>query len=128
MAMILIHCSVGTLSAQTFEEFFKQKKTQKKYLLEQIAALQTYAELAKKGYAIVSGGLSFIGDIKNGKFSLDKAYFDGLHRANDMEEITDKPAICQKMYAGIRQLYLNVHTSIQSPYLATGDKNYIHGV
>lgn len=42
VAFIIGALCCGPLPAQSFSEWFKQKKTQKKYLLEQIAALQMY--------------------------------------------------------------------------------------
>ena len=64
--------------AQTWEEWFDQDDTQIKYLREQIAALQAYGKVIVKGYAIANDGLTLIGDIKNGDFSLHKAYFSSL--------------------------------------------------
>ncbi len=68
--------------AQTFAEWFKQGSTQKKYLAQQIAALQVYIEFAKKGYDIAQTGLHTIGDIKNGDFHLHTLFFDGLKAVN----------------------------------------------
>lgn len=68
--------------AQTFGEFFKQKKTQKRYLLEQIAALKVYLGYAKKGYELVGSGLSVVGDITNGEFSLHNAFISSLKRVS----------------------------------------------
>lgn len=64
--------------AQTFSEWFKQKKTQKKYLIQQIAALQVYIGYVKKGYKIAQQGLTAISDFKNGEFNLHKDYFNSL--------------------------------------------------
>jgi hypothetical protein len=68
--------------AQTWGEWFNQKSTQKKYLLEQIAALQVYAGYVKKGYGIAKDGLHLIGDIKNGDFNLHDDYFNSLKNVN----------------------------------------------
>lgn len=68
--------------AQTFDEWFRQNQTQKKYLLEQIAALKVYEDYVKAGYKIVGGGLDLIGDIKDGEFSLHKKYFSDLVTVN----------------------------------------------
>ncbi len=64
--------------AQTFAEFFAQKKTQKKYLLEQLAALKVYAGYVKKGYDIAGKGLNTIRDITGGEFSLHNAFISSL--------------------------------------------------
>jgi hypothetical protein len=68
--------------AQTFNEWFRQKKTQKKYLLQQIAALKVYLVYLKKGYKIVDKGLTIVGDIKQGKFDLDIEYLESLKNVN----------------------------------------------
>lgn len=70
------------LYAQTWEEWFQQKKTQKKYLLEQIAALQVYLGYVKKGYDIANKGLSAIRNIKNGDFNLHRDFFGSLKAVN----------------------------------------------
>src|SRR5690349_4960560 len=69
-------------NAQTFNEWFRQKKTQKKYLLQQIAALKVYLDYLKKGYKIVDKGLTIVGDIKQGKFDLDIEYLESLANVN----------------------------------------------
>ena len=68
--------------AQTWDEWFAQKKTQKKYLLQQIAALQTYMTTAKKGYKIASDGIHTISNIKNGEFNLHSLFFNSLKTVN----------------------------------------------
>lgn len=79
LTMIFINT---TLQAQTFKEWFRQKKTQKKYLIEQIAQLKIYLELTEKGYKIAKEGLTAIGDLKRGEFKLHKNYFDSLKVVN----------------------------------------------
>lgn len=74
-ALILI--SSGCF-AQKFKEWFRQKKTQKEYLIEQIAHLKLYLELTEKGYKIAKEGLSAIGNIKRGEFELHTNRFDSL--------------------------------------------------
>lgn len=76
-ALILLF-SAHTAFGQTWGEIFNQKKTQKKYLLQQIAALQVYIGYAKKGYDIVGSGLNTVKDITNGEFGLHGAFFSSL--------------------------------------------------
>lgn len=68
--------------AQTWDEWFNQKKTKKKYLLQQIAALQVYIGVLEKGYTIASQGLHTIQDIKHGEFGLHSTYFSSLKTVN----------------------------------------------
>ena len=69
-------------SAQTTDEWLNQKATQKKYLLQQIAALQVYIGYAKKGYSIVTGGINTIRNIKNGDLNLHRDFFNSLKNVN----------------------------------------------
>jgi len=82
--MVFIVCALlaQVLHAQTFSEWFRQKKTQKKYLIEQIAALKVYADFAARGYKIGREGLSLIGRIKDGDFNLHRDFFGSLKYAN----------------------------------------------
>jgi hypothetical protein len=68
--------------AQNWQEWMHQKKTQIKYLVNQIAALQIYAGYVQKGYAIAEEGLSAIHNIRRGDFSLHEAYLISLKRVN----------------------------------------------
>jgi len=72
----------ATTHAQTFSEWFFQKKTQKKYLLKQIALLETYLQEVKQGYDICKDGLNLIHQIKNGEFDLHNAYYNSLKTVN----------------------------------------------
>lgn len=67
---------------QTFNEWFRQKKTQIDYYVKQIAALKIYAQKIQDGYAIVQDGLSVIDDIKQGDFNLHNGYFSSLSAIN----------------------------------------------
>ncbi|EOR96265.1 hypothetical protein ADIARSV_0500 [Arcticibacter svalbardensis MN12-7] len=71
-------------SAQTWDEFFKQKKTQKKYLLAQIAALNVYTGYLKKGYEIAESGLGLFGAITGDEQVLHKTFFASLKTVNPM--------------------------------------------
>lgn len=82
LMLLLFVSAAGSLQAQTFSEWFRQKKTQKKYLLQQIAALQVYIEYAQKGYKIAKEGLTTIGGFTKGEFSLHGDYFNSLKMVN----------------------------------------------
>lgn len=68
--------------AQTWAEWMRQKKTQRKYLAQQIAALQVYFEYGKQGYSIADRGLDFIRSGKNGEYKLHHDYFTSLQAVN----------------------------------------------
>ncbi len=79
--LLLAGCATS-LKAQNFDEWFRQKKTQKKYLVQQIAALQVYIGYAQKGYAIAKEGLDIIGNFKEGEVGLHTDYFNSLKNVN----------------------------------------------
>lgn len=80
-AAMLLVCT-ATARAQGLGNWFNQKKTQTKYLVQQIVALQVYLSYLKKGYDVTRDGLNLIGDIKNGEFDLHKDYFNSLKTVN----------------------------------------------
>src|SRR5260221_3562126 len=96
-SILIISSAIACISCesygQTFAEWFQQKKTQKKYLIQQIAALRVYVGYLKKGYTIVHNGLNTIGNIKNGSFNLDRDFFSSLKNVNpvirNMAKVTD---------------------------------------
>ncbi len=91
LTVILLYSS-NHCQAQTWDEWFNQKKTQKKYLIQQIAALEVYLGYVKKGYEIAHDGLTLIGDIKDGNFSLHKDYFTSLEKVNPVVRKSSKAA------------------------------------
>ena len=84
--MTTIACIVLSMSisyAQTWKEWFNQKKTQKEYLITQIAALKVYLKYLKEGYDITEKGLTMVGDIKSKNFGDHEAYFGSLKLVKD---------------------------------------------
>jgi len=79
--------------AQTFAEWFKQKSTQKKYLLQQIAALQVYASYYKLGNNIARNGLGSITGWLNSEYGLHNTYYNNLLTVNPIvknnKQVTD---------------------------------------
>jgi hypothetical protein len=75
LALTLLSLSVH---AQTFAEWFSQGKTQKKYLLAQIAALNTYSSFLRTGYNVAKGGLGSISSYVGDELKLHTVYYDRL--------------------------------------------------
>ena len=75
--IFLMLCIIGICS----QEIAAQAK-QRKMLMLQIAALQTYIGYAKKGYTVVKNGFNFIGDVKKGEVNLHSDYFTSLKKVN----------------------------------------------
>lgn len=115
--------------AQTFNEWFRQKKTQKKYLLQQIAALKVYLDYLKKGYKIVDKGLTIVGDIKQGKFDMDIEYLESLKNVNSAVSGSAKVAAIiayqRKIMVGFRRLKASAN---ESDFLSDDEKHYVQDV
>ena len=75
--------SINIIYAQTWKEWFNQKKTQKEYLIKQIAALKVYAKYLKDGYDIAQKGLNIVGEIKGRNFSDHEDHFGSLRIVKD---------------------------------------------
>ncbi len=102
-----------TTQAQTFAEWFRQKKTQKQYLIQQVAALQVYIGYAQKGYSIAQEGLNMIGDFKRGEFNLHTGYFNSLKNVNPKIKQYAKVADIMAMQVAIIKGYNRTRRQMQ---------------
>ncbi len=93
--------SVCAVYAQTWDELFAQKKTQKKYLAQQIVALQVYAGYLQKGYAIARDGIYTVQSIRKGDFNLHSIFFSSLGIVNPNVRHYAKVAAIIAMQIGI---------------------------
>lgn len=82
MFLVLVLGSTLTGRAQTGEEWFRQKETAKKYLLEQIAALKVYGDYARKSYQIADKGWGILQGIKEGDVKLHSDFMASLSMVN----------------------------------------------
>jgi len=80
--MIVLAALSFSANGQNWSEWFRQKKTQRKYLLEQIAALKVYFDYTNKGYDIARKGLGSIRNIKSGDLHIHSGYFQSLQQVN----------------------------------------------
>ena len=106
---------IGQLNAQTWKEWFRQKKTQKEYLIQQIAALKVYLEYVKKGYKIVDKGLHLVGDIKDGNFHSHKHYFASLQQVNPAVASSGK--VSSMLY--YEEMVLKMASKMKSQFIAS---------
>jgi hypothetical protein len=119
----------GSLKAQTFAEWFRQKKTQKKYLLQQIAALQLYIGYAQKGYQIAKEGLTTIGSFTRWEFNLHTDYFNSLKSVNPEIKHYAKVAEIIALQVKIVQDYNHTCRQINSSNAFSSDElSYIRSV
>jgi hypothetical protein len=115
LLFLLLVSAAGGLQAQTFAEWFQQKKTQKKYLLQQIAALQVYIGYAQKGYNIAKEGLTTIGGFTRGEFNLHTDYFNSLKSVNPeikrYAKVADIIALQIKIVQNYNRTYRQINSS-----------------
>ena len=127
--LLIFMPAIGSLRAQTFAEWFRQKKTQKEYLLQQIAALQIYIGYAQKGYKIAKEGLTAIGSFTRGEFNLHGDYFHSLKTVNPEIRKYVKVADIIALQVKIVQNYNSTYRQINSSNAFSKDElNYIRSV
>lgn len=131
ISILLILFGFLTSHAQspTWEEWFRQRRTQRKYLIQQIAALKVFLEYLKKGYDIAEKGLNTIADIKNGTFRMDSDYFNSLKEVSPI--VKNSPKV--KDILDYNQTILNdlrefVNTSRSNENLSAEEIAYIENV
>src|SRR3954469_16226731 len=115
--------------SQTWNEWFRQKKTQKKYLIQQIAALKLYLKYLKEGYGIVEKGMRIVGDIKEGNFNSHNEYFASLEEVNEFVSGSGKVSTIIMYENATIQLISKIRKDAdQNSELKNEEKNYIKKV
>jgi hypothetical protein len=110
---------------QTWDEVFKQKETQKKYLMEQIVALKIYAGYLKEGYEIVGTGLQTVKDISNGEFKLHSYFISSLKTASPAIRNDIRVAEIIAFQIQIRNAFKGFR---ESENLSASERSYIQSV
>ncbi|WP_121811292.1 hypothetical protein [Mucilaginibacter kameinonensis] len=111
--------------AQSFAEWFRQNSTQKKYLLQQIAALQVYAGYLKQGYSVARGGLGSISGSLTAENLLHGSYYNRL--AIPGQAVKDNPQVAEILVWQQDILALLASTG-QVLGLTQAEKDYLSGV
>lgn len=110
--------------AQTFEEWWKQKDTQKKYLAEQIVALKAYGAVLKEGYEVASKGLGLLHTIQNGDYAQHETYFSSFSAVNPQVKKHPQAKSTIALYSKTRQLTLQIPTKllVENTFTASEEK------
>ena len=129
MFLLLFVSVVTGLKAQTFSEWFRQNKTQKNYLTQQIAALRVYIEEGQKGYDIAREGLTRIGDFINGEFNLHTECFRLLKSVNpEILRCGKVPEIMSTQVRIIQNCNQTIRQLNSSDVLSGDERSYINRV
>lgn len=111
--------------AQTWDEFFRQKETQRKYLIQQIAALKVYADYLSKGYDIANKGLKTIKGFTKGEFDLHTDFFNSLKTVNPVVANNKKLQEIVRWQAAIIKTF---GSSTVNKTLSPADRNYFESI
>ncbi len=111
-----------TVRAQTFAEWFQQKSTQKKYLLQQIAALQVYAAYYKAGNNIAHNGLGSITGSLKSENGLHTTYYSNL---NNVSPVVKNNKQVNDILQWQKDILTRMGTLDKTADLNDGEKKYI---
>ncbi|MET4082967.1 hypothetical protein ABIB40_002934 [Pedobacter sp. UYP30] len=125
MLFIILACISLNAKSQTWDEVFRQKKTQEKYLIQQLAALKLYSGYLKKGYDIASKGINGIKSFSKGEFNLHQDFFNSLENVNPAIAKNGKIAEIIKWQATI-SIDLNTLNTLNG--FSAEDKSYFRDV
>lgn len=114
-----------TAQAQTFAEWFAQKKTQKKYLLQQIAALQVFSGYLKQGYQIANNGLGSISGTLKTENGLHSTYYNRMKTASPLVK---NNAMIQEIVAWHKDILARLKDISQISGMTTEEKRYLEQV
>ncbi len=124
ISCLLFHQEIA--KAQTWDEWFNQKRTQKKYTLTQIAKLRLHIGYLKEGYNIIQNGLNLVSTIKEGDFRLHHLYFTRRKKVSSKvkmyAKVSDIISMQLKMFSAYRNSYLQLKQAGEFKYDET---NYI---
>ena len=123
--LILISVHVGLAIAQRPSEFLQQKETQRKYLVEQIVALQGYIGVVKKGYEITGKGLTIIQRIKKGDFSLHETFIGSFATVNPSFKNLSEVEQFSSQGLQLEFIYQRVQKIFKKGFLNSGEMEYI---
>ena len=78
MVIVWWFALASEVQAQTYSEWFRQKKTQRSYLLQQVVALRAYGSQLTKSYRLVKDGWQTVKGFSQGEFELHRLYLNSL--------------------------------------------------
>jgi hypothetical protein len=124
MVFLVNACCVN---AQTFDEWFKQKETQIKYLVEQIGALKAYGEVINKGYDIAHNGLTNVFNSKEEDYRQHNNYFLSLWKVKPGIKSYSKVLTILSLKADIEKQY-RLTKSSATEFLNDKERSYVNSV
>src|SRR5690242_16758375 len=129
LILLLAASRLSKIQAQTFAEWFQQKKIQQEYLIQQIAALQIYIGFVQKGYQIAKDGLNTVRGLTKGEFDLHGDYFNSLKTVNPVIKQNEKIAVFVALLVKTTNTCNHAYQLLSNSNTFSKDElNYIHSV
>ncbi|MET3114893.1 hypothetical protein AAKU52_002633 [Pedobacter sp. CG_S7] len=128
IAVILVFafCSVN---GQTYDEIMRQKKTYRKYNLQNIANNQIYLQVLKQGYGIYKDGTNTWNNLRKGEFGFHTTYFNSLKAVSPGVAKYPKIKGCGDLQSAIMKEYTRGKKDFSTnKNLDTKEKKYVEGV
>jgi len=121
-------CTIVT-QAQTFAEWWQQKKTRIQYLQQQAAALSALKKTVEKGYQIAKEGIQNIRNIKEGEFGLHSSYFHSIEGVSPTVSNSPELSACLSRLRSLLNLISDrLHTYSRDPQLKSADQIFYMGI
>jgi hypothetical protein len=114
-----------TAQAQSFAEWFEQNKTQKKYLLQQIVALQVFSGYLKQGYQVATNGIASISGSLKKENGLHTTYYN---RMKTVDPVVKNNAMVKDITTWQQDILTRMQGIDNINGLTTDEKNYLANV
>ena len=127
ISLLAVTCSgvPAMVRAQTFAEWFAQKKTQKQYLLQQIIALQMFSGYLKQGYGIATRGMASISGSLKKENGLHTTYYS---RMNNVDPVIKNNGMVKDIMAWQQDILVRLQSMRQISGLTADEKSYLEDV
>ena len=129
MVIVWWFALTSEVQAQTYSEWFRQKKTQRSYLLQQIVALRAYGSQLAKSYSLIKDGWQTVKGFSQGEFDLHRIYLNSLKLVHPL--VAKDPRVAESVeavlnvrlvWAGLEKLELDAQ---QGAYVAKVMENLL---
>src|SRR5882757_645393 len=114
--------------AQSFAEWWQQKKTRIQYLQQQAAALSALKSTVEKGYQIAEDSIQDIRNIKEDEFGLHSTFFHSMEVASPVVTNSQELSACLFRLRSLLNLISNkLHAYSADPRIKPADQIFYMG-
>lgn len=129
LSVVLLHLSAIGACGQTYDEIFRQQKTQERYNLEQLSASSLYYASLKKGIELTASGLKTVQALKNKSFGLDSTFIHALGLPGSSVRLSASSCdVVQLEASTVRAAGSGKKEAAALPAGSTAERNYLLGI